>query len=154
MLFSSITKFFKHVKNLGYNVLYKTDFRFKHCYILTQSLAFIPTDDVLEGFLKVKYYCFKSCAAFEPYLDYIETYYVGKLDDKLHKRLKPYLSIPTWNYHRIINNKPRTNNKVKRFNQKIQVDNDNHHLSFTDMIEALRLEKVNTESLVVEINMG
>ncbi len=79
--------FFKHVKNLGLYVLYKTDFRFKHCFLLTQSLAFIPTDDVLEGFLKVKSNCLKNCAAFEPYLDYIETYNVGKLDDKLHKRL-------------------------------------------------------------------
>ena len=60
---------------------------------------------------------------FRPFLDYIEQYYIGKINEKEKVIAKPYFPISTWNLHnRIVNKKPRTYNKVERFNQKIQVD--------------------------------
>jgi hypothetical protein len=147
--------FFKHVRNTGFYIPYQTNAFFKKCFLYTQSSAFLPPADVVNGFLKVKLFCYKNCPEFMKFLDYVEKYYIGEHDEKTKIRKKPYSSILTWNlHHRILNNKPRTNNKVERFNQKIQKDNGDHHLSTINMIEALRLEQVHTESIIPKIDIG
>lgn len=63
--------------------------------------------------------------------------------------------ISQWNlYERVKNGQPRTNNKTERYNQQIQTDAGNNHLTVCQMIENLRLEQGNTERLIVKINMG
>ena len=78
----------------------------------------------------------------------MEQYYIGEQDEKSKIRKKTFFPILTWNlHHRRLNNKPRTNNKVERFNQIIQKDNGDHHLSQINMIEALRLEQFTRNQL-------
>jgi hypothetical protein len=63
--------------------------------------------------------------------------------------------LSTWDLnYRIKKNKPRTNNKVERFNQKIQIDSGDHHLSTVRMVDALRLEQAHTESVIAKIEIG
>ena len=147
--------FFKHVRKMEFYIMYLTDTHVKQCFLFTQALAFLPSKDVLSGFLIVKQFCIENCARFMPFLDYVEKYYIGGRDSISNKRHKAYFPINTWNLHlRILENKPRTNNKVERFNQKIQIDSGGHHLSCLNMIEVLRLEQGNTEAVLAKIDVG
>ena len=140
---------------MGFYIPYQTNDFFKKYLLYTQSSAFLPPADVVNGFLKVKLFCSKNCPELMKFLDYVEGYFIGEHDEKTKIKKKTFFSILTWNlHHRILKNKPRTNNKVERFNQKIQKDNGDHHLNTINMIEALRLEQVHTESIMAKIEIG
>ena len=120
-------------------------------------MAFIPPADVLEGFNKIKSFCTKKCPEFISFsfLDYLEKYYIGEFDIKTNTRKWLYFPVSTLNLnYRVKNKKTRTNNKGERFNQKIQIDSGDHHLSTVRMVDAWRLEQAHTESVIAKIEIG
>jgi hypothetical protein len=140
---------------MEFYIIYLTDSHVKKCFLFTQALAFLISKDMLSGFLIVKQFCGENCAQFMPFLDYVEKYYIGGRDSVSDIGQKAYFPINTWNLHSgILENKPRTNNKVERFNQKIQIDRGGHHLSCLNMIEALRFKQGNTEAILAKIDVG
>ena len=118
--------------------------------------AFLPNADVISGFNIVKEYAITNCEPFLSFLTYVDnTYIMGKYNEDKKKRSKPLYAIAEWNLHeRVKMGLPRTNNKTERYNQQMQIDAGDHHLAFCQMIETLRLEQGNTESLIVKISMG
>ena len=147
--------FFRNVQQKGFYIMFVTKPFFKKCFLLTQALAFLPIEDVLSGFLEVKNFAKTNCTEYLDFLSYIEEYYIGEEDKRSKKRKKPRYDIPTWNVHdRILNNKPRTSNKIERFNKEFSLDTGSYHLATNNLIEHLRLEQGHTESLIVQINLG
>ena len=109
----------------------------------------------MNGFVKVEEYATTNCPEYLSFLAYVEEYYIGLIDKKTNQRKQPRFDISTWNVHdRIINNKPRTSNKIERFNKEFAVDTGSYHLATNDLIENLRLEQGHTESVIVKINLG
>ena len=147
--------FFRNVNTKGYFVDFVSNTEFKKCFLLTQSLSFLPINNVIDGFLIIKQYAEQNCEKYLFFLSYIEEYYIGVLDKTNQIRKKPAFPIETWNIHdRILNNKPRSSNNVERWNKQIQNDSGDHHLAVCTLIENLRLEQGLTESTIVQINSG
>ena len=147
--------FFRNIQQKGFYITYVTKPLFKKCFLLTQALAYLPIHDVITGFTKVHEYATTKCPEYLEFLTYVEECYVGLMDNKTKRRKKPRFELSTWNVHdRVINNKPRTSNKLERFNKEFSLDAGSYHLATSDLIENLRLEQGHTESLIVQINLG
>ena len=117
---------------------------------MTQSLAFLPEEDVLKGFLELNEF---SCLSFKPILKYIENSYIGLCNKITKKRATPRYPISTWNLHnRIVNNLPRTNNCVESWHSQISADAKSH-LTLNKIISLFKNEQGNVEALLVHAAM-
>jgi hypothetical protein len=86
-----------------------------------QALAFVPEDDVIEGFLFLQS---SSPDKFKPILEYLEVYYIGQLVP-LSRTIRqiPTFPIPTLNlYQRVLDDKPRATNSVEAWHQTLTPD--------------------------------
>ena len=96
--------FFRKVQQKGLFIKYVTQPSFKKCFLMTQALAYLPIEDVIEGFIVLKNFATDKCIEYLDFLNYIEENYIGAVD-KNKKRKKPRFEISTWNIHnRILKN--------------------------------------------------
>jgi hypothetical protein len=97
--------FFKHVKKLSSYKEYLLGAEFRLCFKLTQSLAFLPENDVVDGYDYIYKYATDECPQYIPMLAYVEKVYIGTLKAARYP-------IPTWNcYKRVMSGASRTTNK-------------------------------------------
>ena len=54
--------------------MYVTKPLFKKCFLLTQALAYLPLQDVVNGFVKVEEYATTNCPEYLSFLAYVEEY--------------------------------------------------------------------------------
>ncbi|CAF1026603.1 unnamed protein product [Brachionus calyciflorus] len=119
---------------------------------MLQALAFIPEDDVADGFKLLQK---KSSAKFLPILNYVEKNYIGLLKPNSNSiRLDPRYPINSWNcYKRVLNDLPRTNNTVEAWHNALTGDAKKHP-RLNELIELLRVEQSNTENLIITFRAG
>ena len=141
--------FFRNIQLQGFINDFRNNKLFKKCFQLCQALAFLPVEDVKLGYILLKTYVENNCETFSPFLQYIETYYIGSIGKKARFEIK------TWNvHHRILMGLPRTSNKLERFNKEFNSDSGDFDNATHDIIDHLRLEQANTELLLLKIKMG
>ena len=143
--------FYKKVqeKNL---IDYAQEDEFRLYYKLMQALAFLPEEHVIEGFLLLKE---ASPIKFTPILDYLETYYIGKLIEFSRTiRVIPTFPIPTWNlYQRVKDDKPRVTNSVEAWHQVMTPD-IKANMDIESLVEIFRKEQGQTDTWVAQLSTG
>ena len=129
---------------------------FIHCiysknYRQLQALAYLPEDDVIDGFNILKENCIES---FIPVMDYFYNTYIEdlKLNSKTIRTAR--FPISTWNVHnRCKLGLPRTNNNVECWHMLIN-NKATKNLTIFKLIELLRTEQSKVETDLVKLRMG
>lgn len=117
---------------------------FRITYRKLQALAFLPVDDVSDGFKLISK---KYPSELSDLVSYIEKNYIG--NDKPAR-----FPIDMWNLHeRVKQNLPRTNNNVEAWHSRIKPDVRNN-LSLAKVVELLLLEQSNMESDYAKVSVG
>ena len=144
--------FLRRIQKTGLIKHYFSDESFRKSYRLMQSLAYLPEEDVIEGFLKVKQNINEN---FVEILEYFERVYVGNLKPLSRTaRCNARFPISTWNlYKRVINKMPKTNNSVESWHSQIS-QNCKKHLTVNQLTELLRKEQSNMENNLTKLDMG
>ena len=143
---------FRKIVEIGCKVRYVEDAIFRHHCELIMSLAFIPPEDVEEG-----YKCIKSPFENEDIdqiLDYFEENYIGRI--VRGKRRAPRFAILKWNcFHRLLEHQNTTNNSVEAFNNVISSQNANcRHPSLFPFMELLKKEQKMAEMKFARLVSG
>jgi hypothetical protein len=120
---------------------------FRLCFKLTQSLAFLPENDVVDGYNYIYKYATDKCPQYIPILAYVEKVYIGTLKAARYPK-------PTWNcYKRVMSGASRTTNNVESWHGQLQAD-ENKHIGIFKLIAILREEQGLTEAKVIEHRKG
>lgn len=98
---------------------------FKKC----QALAFLPPDDVLEGFNIIKD---KAPSCMNPFINYFAKVYVGHFGLNKKKETifkKPLYDVNLWNVrNRVLANKQKTTNVCESYHCSVKPDARSHRI--------------------------
>ena len=97
-----------------------TDNNIKWCFRAIRCLCFISSEDTILAFNVIKA---KAPPLLDDFINYVETYYIGKLKDNSEIcREKPMFPVTLWNcYERVIEDLPRSNNTVESWHKQFEV---------------------------------
>lgn len=116
---------------------------------MTKALAFLPEEDVVNGFEYVKQ---SAPASTKSFITYIENNYIGKTKDG--KRVSARFPISLWNLNENVKaGLPRTNNNVESWHSRIKPD-VSKNLTVEKVVEFFRLEQNNMETDLVLLFSG
>lgn len=139
--------FWRRVQSCNLKLWFSSDFR--QTFRKVQALAFIPCEDVFDGFELIRT---SSPNTARQFLDYVENNYIGKL--KGNKLSKARFPIELWNLHeRVKLDLPRTNNNVESWHSRIKPDSCKN-LTVKKVVEFFRLEQNNMETDLVLLFNG
>ena len=140
----------RKIKELGLVQRYKTDEDFKMFCAKLDGLAFLPIDDVVEGFDQLRANVPEGA---EPLVQYFaQTYVIGRFrraeanhaDGGVRvrmQRIPPRFPPVIWNVHdATLNDEPRTNNQCEGYNNRFYHVIGYNHPSIWSFIRAIKQE--------------
>ena len=103
------------------------------------ALAFLPIEDVVEGFLDLS-----EDWDFSPeFISYFEMTYISQARGRRQGRIPPNFPIRSGNVRdRAISQLPRSNNSLEGLHNALQITLTCHHLSIWKSINALKKEVI------------
>ena len=111
------------------------------------ALAFLPVGNVLEEFQHLQATCPLVAV---PLLEYFDITYVTDGHGG-----QPVFLLLTWNvFQQAVNDDPRTNNLVEEWNNRFRTAIVFHHPTTTKVIEWLRKEAVEVETVIAQDPVG
>jgi hypothetical protein len=142
---------YKYIKKNKLVKEYSASEAFRKNYRQLQALAYLPEEDVIDGFNILKNNCIES---FKSVLDYFFNTYIGDLKQNSNSIRNARFPIATWNVHiRCKLGLPRTNNKVECWHMLIN-NKATKNLTVYKLIELLRTEQSKVETDLVKLTMG
>ena len=163
----------RKIQSLGLMPLYISNEDYSILLRMVTALAFVPEQRVVEYFNNV---CESIPEDAPPqiasFVDYIAENYVGqqvyeRIDGNgvegelvLRLRREPRLKRPTFSpklwcvYDRVVNDQPRTTNKLEGWHRRFSTIVGNPHPNIFDVIGCVREEQSRTESVLAKLLMG
>ena len=151
---------FRKLQALGLVALYKDDEEFRHFSGMLDGLAFLPSENVIEGMDILREVCPQEA---EPLLDYFDKTYVNgtrrvvniRNGNQIIRRTPPLFPIEMWNVHQATMIKdPRTNNIAEGGTNRYKELIGHHHPSIWRSIDALQFEEKSVCLTLVKYNIG
>ncbi|XP_076064968.1 uncharacterized protein LOC143039010 [Oratosquilla oratoria] len=139
-LFHLLQNVYKQVVTIGFKQQYHQDDDFSLKVRCLSALAFLPIDDVIDGFEELT----DDDDFPQELVSYFETYYIGgmRCRGQRRRRVEPVFPIHLWNVHeRAENGMPRTN-YVEGFHNALRTSVTNVHPNIWSLISALKHEEV------------
>lgn len=135
----------KHIQQFGYQQRYNDDQEFALHTRMICAVAFLPPDDVVEGFEQLADLIRETYDnQMDDILEYFEDTYIGRYRRNAPRR-PPMFSLNLWNmFHRTYNELPRTNNSVEGWHRRFQSQVSSCHPVFWKFLQMLQ----NEESLI------
>lgn len=132
----------KHIQNLGMQVRYTQDQEFALHLRMICALAFLPPNDVINGFDDLSNEIrntFNGDA--DDLLEYFEDTYIGRFRRNAPRRA-PLFAIELWNmFHRTDDELPRTNNSVEGWHRSFQGHLSACHPNFWKFVSVIKKEE-------------
>lgn len=151
----------RHTQSLGLTCLYKQDAEFATRIRMLPSLAYVPTEDVVQTYelLNATVCCENSRVVFE----YFERNYIGtalrRICDRQGRnhvhRNTPLFPPATWNaFSCLMSGLATTNNNVEAWHRRFQALVSVSHPSFYKCLDKLRQEQRATDSECARLHAG
>lgn len=152
-LFHMTKSIFKKICDLGLRQRYQEDDDFNLHIRCFSALAFLPIDDVIDGFLEL----IDEVDLPAELVSYFEATYIGEERGRggYRRRLVPNFAIPSWNVHqRTTNDLPRTNNSVEAWHNTIQNAITCKHPTIWKLIDAIKKEEALALKKKIDFDRG
>jgi hypothetical protein len=132
---------FRHIQENGLKREYETNPEVALTLKLLPALAFVPTQDVVEGF---EHLCDQNI--FSPELqvivDYFEDTWIDRPQRRGRQRRPPLFALNMWNcFDGVQHGLPKTNNSVKGWHRGFQMQLSAEHPNIWKFISALKREQ-------------
>ena len=138
---------------LGCKSSYENDKQFAHSIKCISALAFLPVDEVEEGFRTLTNHSAFPVEATQ-IAGYFQKTYIG-LNQPESREGRPLFAINFWNVNeRTKNDNHRTNNQVEGWHRRFQCVLACGNLGFFTCVKALKREQVNTSNKVNRLQAG
>ncbi|KAG8231060.1 hypothetical protein J437_LFUL010685, partial [Ladona fulva] len=144
---------YRKVMELGFKERYNTDVHFSLKVRCIIALAFLPIEDVVDGFEELG----EDDDIPHELLSYFEINYLGCVRGRGQRRRRgtPYFPMEMWNMNsRTISNMPRTNNSVEASHKALQTSLVSAHPSIWKLISKIREEESYARIKLMELNQG
>ncbi|XP_076069967.1 uncharacterized protein LOC143041794 [Oratosquilla oratoria] len=151
-LFHLSQNVYKQVVTIGFKQQYHQDDDFSLKVRFLPALAFLPIDDVIDGFEELTDDDFP-----QELVSYFETYYIRGVRGRgqRRRRVEPVFPIHLWNVHeRTENGMPRTNNYVEGFHNALRTSVTNVHPNIWSLIVALKHKEALSTTRIAHLNRG
>jgi len=141
---------YRKICELGYKVKYSTDGTFQNKIKMFCALAFLPEEDVIEGF---QYLSEDEEIPIE-FVSYFELNYIGVMRGR-KRRDSPLYPVSFWNVNkRVTEGLPRTNNAVEGFHSALRSSVTCKHPNIWKFITALKKEEALQETKIIHVKRG
>ena len=132
----------KHTQHMGLSQRYNQEGKFALHIRMLQVLAFLPADDVIEGFEELVDTIRVLCdGVADDLLQYFEDTYIGRYRRNA-PRSPPLFAINLWNmFNRIDDELPRTNNSVEGWHRSFQGHASACHSMFWKFLSVVQKEE-------------
>ena len=138
---------------LGESHRYNTDDSFQVKIKCFCALAFLPIEDVVNGFLDLS----DDEDIPTEFLVYFETTYIGTVRGRGYRQRRetPQFPIELWNVReRVLNDLPRSNNAVEGFHNALQSSITSTHPNFWKLCNSLKKEEGLCQTKMAHIRRG
>ncbi len=152
-LFHFCKNVYKKLCDLGLKSLYHTDKNFCFKVRCLCALAFLPPEDVAEGFEELT----DDEVLSSELLSYFEVTYIGVFRGRgaNRRRTSPTFPIHIWNmFHRVKENQPRSNNSLEGWHNAFNKSVMNLHPSIWRLIECLKKEENLSQMKLIQHERG
>ena len=146
---------YRKIVDLGLKQQYHQDNEFSLLVRCFSALAFLPTEDVIEGFEVLT--DDDDLAVPPEFVSYFETNYIGCLRrrGRNQRRLVPLFPVGCWNVHdRNVQGLPRTNNNLEGWHNAFQSSISCTHPNIWKLIDALKKEETLSQTKKVHFDRG
>ena len=145
----------KHIRNLGMQARYNQEPEFALHLRMLCALAFLPPNDVINGFVAL---CQQIRNTFnadaDDLLEYFEDTYIGRFRQNAPRR-NPLFAIDLWNmYHRTDQELPRTNNSIEGWHRSFQAHLSACHPNVWKFISILKKEEALVRTSILQHQGG
>ena len=144
---------YKRVMQEGFKVKYHEDDAFSlkvRCFV---SLAFLPREEVIDGFDELV----DDDDIPQALVSYFENTYIGPVRGRgqRSRRLEPIFSIASWNVHdRCVRGEPRTTNSLEGFHSTLIKSVSHDHPNIWTLIDTLKKEDVLAKTKLQKLRQG
>ena len=143
---------YKHIIKEGFKVRYHDDDSFSlkiRCFV---ALAFLPIDDVVDGFEELA----DDDDIPQSLVSYFENTYIGPIRGRgsSKRRLEPTFLIASWNvFHQCLHGRPRTNNNLEGFHYALN-QSFTCHPTIWKLINVLKREEGLANAKLQKLQQG
>ncbi|XP_066969100.1 uncharacterized protein [Macrobrachium rosenbergii] len=152
-LFHMVKNIYRHIVDLGLKSRYQTDAEFNNKIKCLTALAFLPVQDVIDGFIELS----DDDDLPQELVSYFEMHYIGgeRGRGERRRRVEPTFPIALWNiFERVKLNRSRTNNSIEGYHNALQSSMTNMHPNLWKLISYLKKEEILARKKKCDLDRG